>query len=157
MRSRYVAALLAASALAVTTAAAATAAPAPHARAHAATSASRSAPGAAARQAAAQVQASLGPRCGGSGSSRWCVVYVQDVWSVSEPYPVIFDRSSGIPVLVSGLISITCWYYGNSPSGFANDGVMDHAVIPDVGHIPDPYVNEGGKNPWQSPYNLPHC
>ena len=70
---------------------------------------------------------------------------------------MIFDRVSGIPVLVSGLISITCWYYGNAPSGFANDGVMDHAVIPDVGHIPDPYVNEGGENPWQSPWDLPHC
>ena len=76
---------------------------------------------------------------------------------MSEPYPVIFDRNTGIPTLVSGLISITCWYYGNAPSGYANDGVLDHAVIPVVGHIPDPYVNLGDENPWQSPWDLPEC
>jgi hypothetical protein len=149
MRSKYVASLLAASALVVMTAAAAIAAPAPHA------TASRDHAVHAASLLSAAPQARTG--CGGSGSSRYCIVNVQDVWSASEPYPVIFDRTSGIPVLVSGLISITCWYYGSPPHGYANDGVLDHAVIPDVGHIPDAYVNEGGKYPWQSPYSLPHC
>jgi hypothetical protein len=149
MRSRYVASLLAASALVVLTAGAATAAPV----SSAATGTSRAAH--AAPPKAATPQAGTG--CGGSGSSRYCVVNVQDVWSASEPYPVIFDRTSGIPILVSGLISITCWYDGSPPSGYANDGVLDHAVIPDVGHIPDDYVNLGGKYPWQSPYSLPHC
>lgn len=151
MRSRYAAALLAASALVVMTSAAASAAP--QARARAATSAAH-----AVHATSLQPMAPLaGAGCGGSGSGRYCVVNVQDIWSASEPYPVIFDRNSGIPILVSGLISITCWYYGSPPSGYANDGVLDHAVIPDVGHIPDDYVNLGGKYPWQSPYNLPHC
>ena len=98
-----------------------------------------------------------GTGCSGSGSNRYCIVNVQDIWSASEPYLAIFDRTTGIPELVSGLISITCWYDGSPPSGYANDGVLDHAVIPDVGHIPDDYVNLGGKYPWQSPYSLPHC
>ena len=148
MRSRYAASLLAASALVVLTAGAASAAPA-----------SRTAPSTsqAAHAAAQAATPQAGTGCGGSGTSRYCVVNVQDIWSASEPYPVIFDRNSGIPILVSGLISITCWYDGSPPSGYANDGVLDHAVIPDVGHIPDDYVNLGGKYPWQSPYSLPHC
>jgi hypothetical protein len=153
MRSRYVASLLGASALFVMTAGAAIAAPAQHAGTPATTSKGHSA-----HVASASVAAPLaGVGCGGSGSSRYCVVNVQDVKGVSEPYPVIFDRNTGIPTLVSGLISITCWYYGNAPSGFANDGVLDHAVIPVVGHIPDPYVNLGDENPWQSPWDLPEC
>jgi|ERR1700722_11728512 hypothetical protein len=152
MRSRYVASVLAASALVVMTATAAIAAPAPQARAHATTSTNH-----AARAASLRAVPQAGTGCSGSGSNRYCIVNVQDIWSVSEPYPVIFDRTTGIPELVSGLISITCWYDGSPPSGYANDGVLDHAVVPDVGHIPDDYVNLGGKYPWQSPYSLPHC
>ncbi len=55
------------------------------------------------------------------------------------------------------LVSITCWYYGSVGSVYPNDGILDHTVEPVVGHIPDPYVDEGDENPWQSPYDLPQC
>ncbi len=155
MRSRYIAALLAAGALAVMTTAASVAAPASHARAHTTTSTSGRALAASARPVAPQ--ASHPGSCAYQGTERYCLIPVQDVPSASEPYPVIFQRSNGIPVLITGLVSITCLYYGSVGSAYPNDGILDHTVQPVVGHIPDPYVNEGGENPWQSPYDLPQC
>jgi hypothetical protein len=158
MRSRYVLALLAAAGLAVMTATAAVAAPAAHTRAGApATSATRGHPAAAAQPAAAE--ASHPGSCTGTafGSNRDCIIPTQDVWTAEVFNPVIFPRSGGYPILVNGDVSITCYYYGSVPSGYASDGVLDHTVQPDVGHIPDPYVNEGDENPWDSPYDLPEC
>jgi hypothetical protein len=59
-------------------------------------------------------------------------------------------------------IHVTCYYQGDSPSGWLNDGVQDHVVWTQetgttAGHIPDPYVDEGGENPWNSPYDLTEC
>ncbi len=156
MRSRYIPALFAAGALVVMTTAAAVAAPASHARVHTTTSASRATLAASAAPAAAP-QASHPGSCAYEGTERYCLIPVQDVPSAAEPYPVIFQRSNGIPVLITGLVSITCWYYGTVGSAYPNDGILDHTVEPVVGHIPDPYVNEGDENPWDSPYDLPQC
>jgi hypothetical protein len=158
MRSRYVSALLAAAGLAVMTATAAVAAPAAHARMDAAAaSATRSHPAASERPAVAQ--ATHPGSCTGTafGSNRDCIIPTQDVWSAEVFNPVIFPRSGGYPILINGDVSITCYYYGSSPSGYPSDGVLDHTVEPVVGHIPDPYVNEGDENPWDSPYDLPLC
>ena len=159
MRSRYVLAALAACAIVGATTAGALAAPAmPLAHAKAAVSAARLARAVSAVPAAAQ--ATHPGTCTGSGSSRSCEIPVQDVHSVFEFNPVIFRRSDGTPILVApgSLVHITCWYYGNPPSSsYAEDGILDHTVSPVDGHIPDPYVNEGNENPWQSPYDLPQC
>jgi hypothetical protein len=160
MWSRYVLVAFAASALTVVTAAAAVAAPAPHGRAHVrATVTGMSRRAAAASAVAVAPQAAHPGSCSGSGSTRVCAIPTQDVWSAEEFNPIIFRRSDGIPVLVvpGSLVDITCWYYGNPPSGCAGDGILDHTVSPVDGHIPDPYVNEGDENPWQSPYDLPEC
>jgi hypothetical protein len=106
---------------------------------------------------AAAVAATHPGTCAGSGSGRYCIIPTQDVWSAEVFNPVIFLRSDGIPVLINGDVSITCWYYGSVGSGYAQDGILDHTVQPDVGHIPDPYVDEGGENPWDAPYDLPEC
>jgi hypothetical protein len=156
MRSRYLYALLAGAALVGITTATAVAAPAAHAGA--AASAAPLAPAAAAAPAVAQV--THPGSCTGSGSTRSCEIPVQDVNSVLEFNPIIFRRSDGIPILIvpGSDVDITCWYYGNPPnSNYAEDGILDHTASPVVGHIPDPYVNEGHENPWQSPYNLPEC
>jgi hypothetical protein len=156
MRSRYLYALLASTALVGITTATAVAAPA----AHTGAAASAAHLGRAAAAAPAVAQVSHPGSCSGSGSSRSCEIPVQDVHSVFEFNPIIFRRSDGIPILIEpGTdVDITCWYYGNPPnSNYAEDGILDHTQSPVVGHIPDPYVNEGGENPWQSPYNLPEC
>jgi hypothetical protein len=156
MRSRYVSVLLAASALAVMTAGTAGAAPAQHTRTYATASPSRSARAGSPLTAAAPAT----PGCVTEAGTRYCVVLTQDIPSLPLPYntPVIFQRSNGIPVIVGvEYIEITCWYYGNPPSGWASDGVLDHAIAPAVGHISDVYVNLGDRNPWQSPYDLPEC
>jgi len=154
--------MFAGSALAICTTAAAVAAPL--AQAGAATSVAHLARVTSAARAAAAapaaVQAAHPGTCTGSGSSRSCEIPVRDVNSVSEFNPIIFRRSDGTPILIEpgSLVDITCWYYGNPPSSsYAGDGILDHAVSPVDGHIPDPYVNEGGENPWQSPYDLPQC
>jgi hypothetical protein len=160
MRVRYVLVGLAVSVLSVITAAAAAAAPAQHGRAHGHdTAASLTRRTAAASAMAIAPQSAHPGSCSGSGSRRVCAIPTQDVWSAQEFNPIIFRRSDGIPILVvpGSLVDITCWYYGNPPSGYAGDGILDHAVSPVVGHIPDPYVNEGNENPWQSPYDLPEC
>jgi hypothetical protein len=162
MRSRYLSALLAGAVLVGITTATAVAAPGARtgaaAGAVAAVGAGRLARGAAAAPAVAQ--AAHPGSCTGSGSSRSCEIPVQDVHSAFEFNPIIFRRSDGTAILTQpGTdVDITCWYYGNPPnSNYAGDGILDHTQSPVVGHIPDPYVNEGGENPWQSPYNLPEC
>jgi hypothetical protein len=161
MRSRYLSALLAGAALVGITTATAVAAPADRTGTVgtvAAVGAGRLARAAAAAPAVAQV--THPGSCTGSGSSRSCEIPVQDVNSVLEFNPIIFRRSDGIPILIEpgSDADITCWYYGNPPnSNYAEDGILDHTVSPVVGHIPDPYVNEGHENPWQSPYSLPEC
>lgn len=59
-------------------------------------------------------------------------------------------------------VHVTCYYYGNPPSGWLNDGVQDHVNWTEVtgnttGHIPDPYIDEGGENPWNAPYYITEC
>jgi hypothetical protein len=159
MRSRYFCALLAGTMLAGVTAATAVAAPAAPAG-PAATTAHIATAAHAALAAPAIAQVTHPGSCTGSGSSRSCEIPVQDVNSVFEFNPIIFRRSDGTPILIQpGTdVDITCWYYGNPPnSNYAGDGILDHTQGPVVGHIPDPYVNEGHENPWQSPYNLPEC
>ena len=60
-----------------------------------------------------------------------------------------FDR-----VLPPGTtVEVTCWYPG-SDRGWGSDGIEDHVVWESIsqpisGHVPDYYVNFGGRFPWQ--------
>jgi hypothetical protein len=158
MRARYASVLLTASALAAMTAATASAAPAQYTSANAKARTTQDARVSAPLTVAAQATPGYcDPLIGGG---RGCIVPTQVVGSLPLPYsePIIFDRSTGLPTIVQGEnIEITCWYYGNPPSGWASDGVLDHAIKPITGHISDVYVNLGGENPWQAPYSLPQC
>lgn len=57
-------------------------------------------------------------------------------------------------------IEVTCYYLGNPPSPYLGDGELDHVVWVQgigsfTGHVPDVYVNLGGKTAKQ--YGVPPC
>lgn len=57
-------------------------------------------------------------------------------------------------------IHVSCWYYGNPPTGYLGDGYQDHVTYENwpysaAGHIPDAYVDLGGHTPNQ--VGIPKC
>jgi hypothetical protein len=59
-------------------------------------------------------------------------------------------------------VLVTCYYRKSSPSNWLSDGYQDHVVWTQytnsiTGHIPDIYLDKGGKNPWDPPYYLAAC
>lgn len=71
----------------------------------------------------------------------------------------LYLRYGGVVYLAPNTtVAISCWYRG-SPT-VDGDNVEDHIFWfgPNTyasGHIPDIYVNLGGRNPWQ--VGIPHC
>jgi hypothetical protein len=57
-------------------------------------------------------------------------------------------------------VTVTCYYLGNPPAPYVGDGYQDHIDLVigigyAVGHIPDRYVNLGGRTPPE--YGIPEC
>jgi hypothetical protein len=108
------------------------------------------------RAAAPDVQFSCSGRA--NTTSRSCYFQTQN-----GDAPLFYPSGSlHLRLPLNDKVHVTCYYRANSPSGWLNDGVQDHVNWTQVtgnttGHIPDPYVDEGGKNPWASPYYLAVC
>jgi hypothetical protein len=49
-------------------------------------------------------------------------------------------------------VEVQCWYGGDAPQHWRSDGIEYHVVVPNAGHIPDPYLTFVG-----SRANLPAC
>lgn len=113
--------------------------------------------------------------------SVWRVTAVPDVYYQCSGTPNTSSRKckfkalyNGTPIISPGgrvlftapagdIMQVTCYYYGNPPSGFHSDGIEDHIdylqtdsnITSD--HVPDYYVAEGGKVPYQAPYDIVEC
>ena len=86
-------------------------------------------------------------------------VPVQNVDGREAP---LFNPSGSLATLLrSGTrVAVTCYYFGNPPAPYAGDGYQDHVDLVigigyQVGHIPDRYVNLGGRTPPE--YGIPEC
>lgn len=82
----------------------------------------------------------------------------------------VHTENGNAPLFITGFIqeslplndsvTVTCYYKGNPPSGYLSDGFQDHVTrenwpFSHSGHIPDAYVNLGGRTPPEA--GLPHC
>ena len=91
-------------------------------------------------------------------ASRFCYFHIQ-----RGDAPLFYPSGSlHLQLPPNDEVLVTCYYRANSPSGWLNDDVQDHVSWTQVtgattGHIPDPYMNEGGENPWNGPFYLSHC
>lgn len=86
-------------------------------------------------------------------------VPVQNVDGREAP---LFNPSGSLYTLLrSGTrVAVTCYYFGNPPAPYAGDGYQDHVDLVigigyAVGHVPDRYVNLGGRTPPE--YGIPEC
>jgi hypothetical protein len=86
-------------------------------------------------------------------------VTVQNVDGREAP---VYDPSGefGTSLRPGTQVVVTCYYLGNPPAPYVGDGYQDHIDLIIgigywVGHIPDRYVNLGGRTPPQ--YGVPEC
>jgi hypothetical protein len=107
---------------------------------------------------AAAAQSNLQYSCHGTPYTlnRGCYFQTQD-----GDAPVFTSSGNIYELQPNDKVLITCWYFANSPRPWPNDGVQDHTTWQNGlgvwGHIPDPYINEGGGFPWDHPFDLARC
>jgi hypothetical protein len=74
----------------------------------------------------------------------------------NQPAP-LFDPSGRIKTLPANFaVTVQCRYPGNPPQPWLADGVQYHVTVPDVGHVPEPYLTFAAVN-RQPPTTMPRC
>ena len=54
-------------------------------------------------------------------------------------------------------VQVQCRYRGNPPKPWHTTGFLYHVIVPDDGHIPEPYLTFGGPDPVTTALHLPRC
>ncbi len=82
------------------------------------------------------------------------------VWTAHTTEQAPFFATGGVltRTLPAGFtVQVQCRYRGNPPKPWRTTGFQYHVIVPDDGHIPEPYLTFGGPDPVTTALHLPRC